>query len=205
MSCTPRILALALLPLGLALAAAADTVAKELPARPGGSLVLDLESGGSVSIRVWDRDLVSVRAERGGRDGAEVLVEIEPTSDGVRVQSQYAGRKSSYSTDLDFEIQVPGRFDVVGPAAAVGDGGFDGVVRGEVGGQARELPDRVLAVEAVVAHRGVDDKAEPAAADDERAPAAQLMSLPSARRWMKPFRLLRFWSSGACSRATLAC
>lgn len=129
-------LAAALLASCLALAAGADTVAKDLPARPGGSLILDLESGGSVVIRVWDRDQVSVRAERGGPDGEDVEVEIEPTSGGVRVETRYRGRRRSYTTDLDLAIQVPARFDV--EVDSMGGGididGLEGEVRGKTMG-----------------------------------------------------------------------
>ena len=83
-----------------------------LPAKPGGRLVLQLDTGGSVSIRSWDRNQVYVRAELAGDDWRSTQIGIGPESFGVGVRAVPTGHYSNYSTSHHFEIRVPARYDV---------------------------------------------------------------------------------------------
>jgi hypothetical protein len=78
----------------------------------GKKLIIDLKTGGSVVIRGWDQDEVSVQADRDGDDPQTYEVEISEVSEGVRVQSRQLGNRRNYSSNLKVEIKVPRRFDV---------------------------------------------------------------------------------------------
>jgi len=82
-------------------------IEKQVKVAPGQKLVLDLKTGGGVKITGWDQDTVSVKAYPGGRDSQDCTVDIEATSDGAKVTSNYKGGRQSYSTSYNFDIQVP--------------------------------------------------------------------------------------------------
>jgi beta-lactamase regulating signal transducer with metallopeptidase domain/DUF4097 and DUF4098 domain-containing protein YvlB len=108
------------------------TMENTMPAKPGGRLKLDLDTGGSVSIRGWDRNEVSVRVELAGSNWEDTQVEIAPESFGVGVHAVPTGHFSNYSTSHRFEIRVPQRYNVRlqsagGSLTIVGvEGTFDG-------------------------------------------------------------------------------
>jgi len=78
----------------------------------GGTLVLDLDAGGGVTVTGWDEPRVSVKALLSGRDWRDVEVNVERESDGVRVSALFAQRARNQSTSNHFEIRVPRRYDV---------------------------------------------------------------------------------------------
>ena len=108
----------------------------DVPASPGGLLDLDLETGGSVEIRGWERNQVNVRSQLGGTDWADSRVEIAPAGNGVRVRCFQQGRSRSTTTSHHFKISVPSSYDVRlrssgGDVAIVG---VEGTFRGSTGG-----------------------------------------------------------------------
>jgi beta-lactamase regulating signal transducer with metallopeptidase domain/DUF4097 and DUF4098 domain-containing protein YvlB len=140
------VLALALLPLAavtpvlravaLVNNVEAPDVERTLDAAPGERLVLDLESGASVSIRGWDEAKVEVRAWNGGRDGDDVRWDVERKGGGIEVQSTFARHRGSQSTSCKVEVRVPRRFDV-SLTSSGGDlrlYGLEGTFRGQTGG-----------------------------------------------------------------------
>lgn len=95
------------------LLAAGAAVAEEwrFEAAPGGLLEIELETGGAVVVR-GEGDGVLVReGSRRGRDAAAIRLTAEKTASGVRVHSDYGGKKSG-SGSVDIEVTVPARFDV---------------------------------------------------------------------------------------------
>jgi hypothetical protein len=78
----------------------------------GGTLTLDLNTGGGVTVRGWDDDRVVVRARLAGLQWRDVEVDVERESDGVRVTTDYRRRSGNHSTSNEFEIRVPRRYDV---------------------------------------------------------------------------------------------
>ena len=120
-------------------AGSAHTMDNTVPASPGGRLVLDLDTGGSVDIRAWDRREVSVHVELGGSDWKNTEVAIGPDRDGVSVHSAHTGHRSAYSTSHRFEIKVPSKYDV--RIASAGGGvtivGVEGRSEGSTGARRR--------------------------------------------------------------------
>jgi DUF4097 and DUF4098 domain-containing protein YvlB len=99
----PGYLALAL----LAMPAQGETVIREFDADPGERLTIELETGGAVRIQGGGS---GVRVEAEYRDA--IHVEMERTSDGVRITSAYESRQNRNRGGVDLEIEVPDRFDI---------------------------------------------------------------------------------------------
>ncbi|MCA1568315.1 MAG: hypothetical protein LC803_22255 [Acidobacteria bacterium] len=78
----------------------------------GKRLDLQLQTGGSVNITGWDKDVVSIRLRVGGRDWQDCRFEAKETPSALQIISRYQGDRKSYSTSLHFDIKVPKRFDV---------------------------------------------------------------------------------------------
>jgi hypothetical protein len=89
------------------------TIRNEIDASAGQKLILDLETGGSVSIRGWDKNSIFVIADMDGRDAEDCEFQMNKIPGGVRIRSLYKGRAQSYSTDFHFELSVPKTFNVV--------------------------------------------------------------------------------------------
>lgn len=82
----------------------AETLRRELPAKPGGKLEVDLSTGGDITITGWDRDAVEVVAKD---TEDEEDIDIDATANGVRISSD-----SDHGSDPSLEIKVPRRYDV---------------------------------------------------------------------------------------------
>jgi len=92
---------------------AKGTMVKEFDVESGQELIVDLETGGSLDIRGWDKKKVEVTVIY--RDRADYVdIEIERTKSGVQIESSLAGGRGwpkSFDSP-DFEIRVPMKFDL---------------------------------------------------------------------------------------------
>ncbi|MDQ6691083.1 MAG: hypothetical protein M3Z18_11295 [Gemmatimonadota bacterium] len=106
------------------------------PAQNGGTLRLDLRTGGTVVILGWDKPQVAVRAGLGGRDWRETRVSLEPSGTGARLESRYSVSRSNQNSRNAFEINVPRNFNVSISSAggALSITGVNGVFTGQTGG-----------------------------------------------------------------------
>ena len=93
-----------------AFSASAQEVNRTYDVSPGGILRLDIETGGSITITGWDRDQVEVNISVTGRDGSDVIVDLNEIRNGVSVATEYEGRNGR--ADLDIDIRVPLRFNL---------------------------------------------------------------------------------------------
>ena len=113
-----------------------STFTREIEAAPGGHILLDLESGGSLDVRGWDEPRVQVRVRLGGADWRDTRVSLERGEGGVVLRARQATERNSSSTSHAFEITVPHRFDVhvksAGGRVTIVD--VDGEFTGESGG-----------------------------------------------------------------------
>lgn len=78
----------------------------------GKKLDLQIQTGGTVNITGWDKDVVSIRLRVGGRDWQDCRFEAKETPSTLHIISRYEGDRKSYSTSLHFDIKVPKKFDV---------------------------------------------------------------------------------------------
>lgn len=99
-------------------------------------LDIHLETGGGIKVSGTDEDVVSVRLYAGGGDWKDCKFEARETASGVEISSYYAGKKTSYSTSLRFEITVPRRFNVEidSNGGDIQISGIEGVIRGKTMG-----------------------------------------------------------------------
>lgn len=89
-----------------------DRYEKEFNVKSGQKLKVDFEAGGSINIEGWDKEVVSVKISLRGRDAEDVLVEIEETSYGVYVHTEYDGWDNDRNLRQKTKIMVPKKFDL---------------------------------------------------------------------------------------------
>ena len=138
LSCT-----LAAVPAAMPAAAQDPSIDRTLPARPGGTLHVDMRPGGSLRVEGWDRDEVRVTGTLGGRDWRQEVATVEPTSDGVQLRVSLRREWTSVSTDNRFEVRVPRRY-AVRLRSGGGDVSVHGVrgdIEGGTGGGAIRLEE----------------------------------------------------------------
>lgn len=107
------------------------------PVKSGGTLDLDLKTGGGVTITSWDRNEVQVRAMLRGRDWRETRVTLKPSDGDAILESDFIiGSSNNQSTSHRFIIQIPRTFNVrirsAGGAISLADvsGRFTGTTGG---------------------------------------------------------------------------
>ena len=117
--------------------AAADTTFQlSVPATSGGTLSLDLKTGGNVIVRGWDTPQIRVRASLGGRDWRETRVRLEPLQAGARLESIFIPGSSNQSSRHVFEIDMPRNYNmrISSSGGSVSITGVDGTFTGQTGG-----------------------------------------------------------------------
>ncbi len=105
-----RTVLFALVLIGTSTVLQAQDLNRTFPASPDGKLVLDLETGGDIVIRAWNRNEVSFTVEITGRDSDQVTVEFDQSSRAIEVFSEYKTRRAR--ADVNMEIKVPARFNL---------------------------------------------------------------------------------------------
>jgi beta-lactamase regulating signal transducer with metallopeptidase domain len=118
-----------------------STFERSAPARDGGTLTLDLSTGGQVNITGWDKQQVLVQASLGGRDWRNTDVTFTPVEGGARLATKYTGRSNIQSSSSHFDIHVPRSFNVQIRSAGGGVtiNGVDGSFTGHTGGGEIEI------------------------------------------------------------------
>ena len=92
--------------------ATAQTIERSFDVSSGERLDLNLETGGTISIKGWNRNEVGVTVERRGRDADMVDVNFQERSWGLSVRTDYNGRRRNHNASIHMEINVPSRFDI---------------------------------------------------------------------------------------------
>ena len=121
-------------------ALAAGEYSHEIPVSSGERLVIELETGGSIQIQGWSRDVVSIQARFTGRDHENVRFRATRTADGVRIVSDFKRQMRRSSIGGQLEVKVPERFDLDLNTAGgeIEIDGVDGEIRGRtMGGELR--------------------------------------------------------------------
>jgi beta-lactamase regulating signal transducer with metallopeptidase domain len=85
---------------------------RTLPAKAGETLILNLDSGGSIHVSGWNEPQVSVRVRLGGQDWRDTEIEFERDGADLLLHSYQAVDRGSSSTSHHFEIRVPRRFNL---------------------------------------------------------------------------------------------
>jgi beta-lactamase regulating signal transducer with metallopeptidase domain len=109
---------------------------RTLDAANGERLTLDLETGGSVTLRGWDEPRVRVEVRLAGRDWTETRVDIDRVADGVQVRAWSDSNRHVQTTSHSFDITVPRHYDLLlkssGGGLSISDleGSFEGMTGG---------------------------------------------------------------------------
>ena len=113
-----------------------STFQKSVPAKAGGTLELDLDTGGDIDIVGTDDDKVSVDGSLGGRDWRDMTVNLDTRNGDAQLTSRYVGRSESQLFDNAFKIRVPKHFNVriESSGGNVSISGVDGKFTGTTGG-----------------------------------------------------------------------
>ncbi|OGU68961.1 MAG: hypothetical protein A2499_14960 [Stygiobacter sp. RIFOXYC12_FULL_38_8] len=85
---------------------------KEFNVKPGGKLNLDLNTGGSIQIEGWEKDVVKVAATINGDDAEDVEFTIDQNGNDVNVTSKYKTREKSRSVDVKLFVTIPKKYNV---------------------------------------------------------------------------------------------
>lgn len=103
---------------------------------PGGTLVLDLETGGNVEIVGIDAQRVELEAYLRGRNAANSIVDATVTGSEVRVTAKFDRRGRNYSTSHQFVVRVPRQFNVNldSSGGGISIAGVEGTFEGTTGG-----------------------------------------------------------------------
>jgi hypothetical protein len=85
---------------------------EEFKVKPGQKLELDFNTGASISVTGWNKDLVKVEVSIEGKDAEDVVVEYEETANGLEITTEYRNRKNNHKSDVEFTIYTPQKFDL---------------------------------------------------------------------------------------------
>ncbi len=117
------------------------TINKEFDVKPGQKLVLDFETGMSIDIKGWDKNVVKAEIYLDGRDVEDIEIEFDQSSNKVAIFSEYVGRRENYRDRSEAHIMVPKKFDV--DLSTAGGGvtieNVDGTIEGQTMGGSLNL------------------------------------------------------------------
>ncbi len=117
------------------------TVEKEFEVSPGQKLILDFETGMSITIKGWDKNVVKAEIYLKGRDVEDIEIDLDQTNKGVIITSEYLGRRNNYKGKAKSYFMVPKKFDI--DLSTMGGGveidNVDGEIEGQTMGGALEL------------------------------------------------------------------
>lgn len=106
------------------------------PVKSGGTLNIDLKTGGNLIITSWDKPRVVVHASLAGRDWRRTKVLLRPEDGDATLESEFTGASGNQSSHHVFEIQIPKNFNVrvKSSGGSVSITGVDGRFTGNTGG-----------------------------------------------------------------------
>jgi DUF4097 and DUF4098 domain-containing protein YvlB len=119
----------------------AEDLHKEFKTASGKKLIMNLESGGEITVVGWDKDVVSVDVHFLGGDDEDSKVSFDETAAGVEVYSEYSRRRRSHNSSPKFDVRVPKKYDLDldSKGGAFNIAGVQGELEGTTMGGALEL------------------------------------------------------------------
>ena len=80
-----------------------ETIKKEFEVKPGGKVIINLETGASIEIKGWDKDLLSAEAITRNKD---IEFTFEKTGNIVEITSAYATDGDNHSSNAKLILQM---------------------------------------------------------------------------------------------------
>ncbi len=114
---------------------------KSVEVHEGGTLVLDLDTGGEVDISGTNGSHVSVSGSLGGRDWRGTTVTLDASNGDARLESRYDRKSNNQSFSNKFTIHVPNHYNVRVRSAGgrISINCVDGTFTGSTGGGKIEI------------------------------------------------------------------
>lgn len=118
--------------------ASGESIKKEFKVNPGGNLDVKLHTGGSIEIKGWDKDLISVEISQ-KRD--EVFFEFNQQGNDLTITSEYMERKNNHSRSPKIFINVPAKYNskFYSLGGAIDVAGVEGKIEGSTMGGAIDI------------------------------------------------------------------
>jgi hypothetical protein len=85
---------------------------KDFNVKPGGTLKIDLRTGGGISIEGWNKDVVSAEVTVKGRDSEDLVVEIEQSGNDVEINTFYDGDENHHNMSAKTVVKVPNNYNL---------------------------------------------------------------------------------------------
>lgn len=89
-----------------------QVITKEFNVSPGKLLDIDLRTGGTINVKGWDKNVVSIKARLSGRDWKDIQLDMDENSGDIRITSDADRIRKHWRANVDMEIYVPVKFDV---------------------------------------------------------------------------------------------
>ena len=89
-----------------------SVIEKTLTVQPGGTLVLDLETGAGLTIYGSKDSRIHMRASLGGSDWRSTSVELIPDGRGARLTMRYRGDERNRSSSHHIDLQIPHEYNL---------------------------------------------------------------------------------------------
>lgn len=86
-----------------------QTTKKEFEVKSGGKLIIDMNTGGSIEIIGWDKDLLTAEIEN---DNDEIEFSFDKNANEVTISSEYIDDEDSHHSNVKLIINLPKKFDV---------------------------------------------------------------------------------------------
>jgi len=89
-----------------------STFTLSAPIRSGGTLYIDLKTGGGITIESWDKPEVFVEARLSGSSWRDTRVTLEPSGGDATLASDFSRFSRNQSSSHDFDIKLPRQINV---------------------------------------------------------------------------------------------
>ncbi len=86
-----------------------ETIKKEFEVKPGGKVIINLETGASIEIKGWDKDLLSAEAITRNKD---IEFTFEKKGNTIEITSDYITDDNHHNSNAKLILQIPKKFDV---------------------------------------------------------------------------------------------
>jgi DUF4097 and DUF4098 domain-containing protein YvlB len=119
----------------------AETIEKEYDIAMGKKLIVDLDTGGSIYIKGWDKEKVWIKAHITGMDRDDYSFDIDASSSVIRIDSEYDRKWGKNNSNVELLVKVPNKFtldlETMGGSVEIED--VEGDISGETMGGGLEF------------------------------------------------------------------
>jgi len=89
---------------------AQNKIKRDIDTKPGKTLDLELTTGGSIEVKGWDKNVVSIVAHIRGNE-EDYYIDVAERSSGIKVEVSYEGR-GRHNGGVSVEVKVPNKYNL---------------------------------------------------------------------------------------------